>query len=78
MTPIVASSGTLLPIQLSSADAIAVTPDGKTAYVVSVGDRTMTPVSVRSKSAGKPIKVGSQPQAVAITPDGKRAEAAAP
>jgi DNA-binding beta-propeller fold protein YncE len=53
--------------------AIAVTPDGSTAYVVSAGDGTITPISLASDSAGSPISVGVDPMAIAITPSGATA-----
>jgi YVTN family beta-propeller protein len=47
--------------------AIAITPNGKTAYVVNNGSGTVTPISIRIEKAGKPISVGSRPVAIAIT-----------
>ena len=49
---------------------IAITPDGKTAYVV--GDGAVTPVDVSARTKGTDIPVAGA-QAVAITPDGKTA-----
>jgi DNA-binding beta-propeller fold protein YncE len=51
-------------------DAIAITPSGKTAYVVlySSGRSTVIPISTATGKAGQAIKVGSDPQAIAITP----------
>jgi YVTN family beta-propeller protein len=48
--------------------AIAVTPDGKTAYVASDGSATVTPISTADNRAGTPIKVGLRPVAIAVTP----------
>jgi YVTN family beta-propeller protein len=48
--------------------AVAITPDGRTAYVVSNGSDTVTPVSVVTGRAGKAISVGSAPVSIAITP----------
>jgi YVTN family beta-propeller protein len=50
--------------------AIAITPDGSTAYVANHGDGTITPVSLDTNTAGAPIPVGVDPIAIAITPDG--------
>jgi YVTN family beta-propeller protein len=52
---------------------VAVTPDGKTAYVTNYGDGTVTPITVATNTAGTPITVGSNPLGVAVTPDGKTA-----
>src|SRR5215475_1936713 len=56
-----------------SPDALAITPDGKTAYVASVSSRTVTPISTATDTPGKPIKVSIGPELIAITPDGKTA-----
>ncbi len=57
---------------------IAITPDGKTAYVAnfgggSVAGDTVTPISTATGRTGKAIKVGDFPDAIAITPDGRTA-----
>jgi YVTN family beta-propeller protein len=54
-------------------DAIAITPDGKTAYVANgglppAGSDTVTPIRTATNTALKPIKVGEDPAAIAITP----------
>jgi YVTN family beta-propeller protein len=54
-------------------DAIAITPDGKTAYVANSGSGTVTPISTVTDAAGPAITVGPDPQAIAVTPDGKTA-----
>jgi YVTN family beta-propeller protein len=83
--PAVVSGWTVTPIDTASdsagtpiwvgdkADAIAITPDGKTAYVANAGDGTVTPIDLTNNTAGTPIGVGSDPDAIAITPDGKTA-----
>ena len=48
--------------------AIAITPDGKTAYVANSGSDTVTPIRVATNTALKTIKAGRNPDAVAITP----------
>ena len=54
--------------------AVAITPDGKTAYVTNGGDDSVTPVDVATNAAGAAIAdVGDDPQAIAITPDGRTA-----
>ena len=54
-------------------DAIAVTPDGKTAYVANSGSDTVTPIAAATSAAGPAIPVGTDPQAITVTPDGKTA-----
>jgi DNA-binding beta-propeller fold protein YncE len=49
----------------SGPDAIAITPDEKTAYVTSGSG--VTPISTATNKAGKAIKVGNGPDAIAIT-----------
>jgi DNA-binding beta-propeller fold protein YncE len=55
--------------------AIAITPGGKTAYVVNAADSTITPIDVATTIPSDPIKVGTGTglRAIAITPDGKTA-----
>jgi YVTN family beta-propeller protein len=51
--------------------AVAVTPDGRTAYVsdgAQHGD-TVTPVDLSTDTPGTPITVGEAPHGIAITPD---------
>jgi YVTN family beta-propeller protein len=48
--------------------AIAITPDGKTVYVVNRDNDTVTPVDVATNTAGAPISVGDRPIGIAITP----------
>ena len=53
-------------------EAIAITPDGKTAYVAN-GNNSVTPIALATNTPGAEIKVGVNPEAIAITPDGKTA-----
>jgi len=51
---------------------IAVTPDGKTAYVVIVGHPgAVVPIAVATNTPGPPIEIGNHPDGIVITPDGK-------
>jgi YVTN family beta-propeller protein len=51
---------------------IAVTPDGKTAYVVIVGHPgAVVPIATATNTPGPPIEIGNHPDGIAITPDGK-------
>jgi YVTN family beta-propeller protein len=52
---------------------IAITPDGKTAYVADDESGTVTPIELATDEPGPELKVGSRPLGVAITPDGKTA-----
>lgn len=54
-------------------DAVAVTPNGKTAYVTSYSANTVTPINLKTGRAGRPIPAGNGPAGIAITPDGKTA-----
>jgi YVTN family beta-propeller protein len=55
--------------------AIAITPDGKTAYVANTNSGTVTPITTATNRAGKPIRVADGPGtiAIAITRDGRTA-----
>jgi DNA-binding beta-propeller fold protein YncE len=74
------------PVRLSGQPvAIAIAPDGKTAYVVSQSSSTLiavTPIDLTTNTAGNPIDVSArpgpkeyygQPLAIAIAPDGTTA-----
>ena len=53
---------------------IAITPNGKTAYVVNENSGTVTPIRTATNTPGKAIHVaGRLTVAIAITPDGKTA-----
>lgn len=54
-------------------DMIAITPDGRTIYYLCPGADSVIPVRTGTDTVGKPIGVGSFPDAIAITPDGKTA-----
>jgi len=77
VTPIRTATNTALPpIKAGdNPDFIAITPDGKTAYVANyVYHRgTVTPIRTATNTALPPIKTGRTPAAIAITPDGKTA-----
>jgi YVTN family beta-propeller protein len=55
--------------------AIAITPDGTTAYVANGASSTVTPIDLATNTAGKPINLSGKPgaDAIAITPDGTTA-----
>ena len=62
------------PIAVGSGPAaIAITPDGKTAYVVNGTSGTVTPIDTTTNRPGPAITVGREPAAIAITPNGKTA-----
>ena len=65
------------PIATTSPVAIAITPDGKTAYVVNnandLQNGTVTPIDLATGAVGAPIAAGKDPVAIAITPNGATA-----
>jgi YVTN family beta-propeller protein len=65
------SAGYPIPVG-SNPEAIAITPDGSTAYAANFGSNTVTPINTATNTAGTPIPVviGSGPQGIAISPDG--------
>jgi YVTN family beta-propeller protein len=82
---VVNSGGTVTPIGLTARragkpikvganpQAIAITPDGSTAFVANYGSNSVTPIRTVSRRAGTPIPVGKKPWSIAITPDGRTA-----
>ena len=52
---------------------MAITPDGKHAYVTNNGDGTVSVITTATGAVSAPITVGNAPAGVAITPDGKHA-----
>ena len=76
-------NGTVTPISLASGKpstpipvgqfpgSIAITPDGKTACVLTGSG--LTPIRLATGTPGTPISLGSSPAAVAISPDSKTA-----
>ena len=53
---------------------MAITPDGKHAYVANgTGDGTVSVITTATGAVSAPITVGNAPIGVAITPDGKHA-----
>jgi DNA-binding beta-propeller fold protein YncE len=80
VTPIATATGTPgKPINIggigrfTAETAIAITPDGKTAYIADGNHRTVIPVATATNTPGKPINIGGTAVAIAITPDGKTA-----
>jgi YVTN family beta-propeller protein len=64
--------GTPIPVG-DQPTAIAITPDGATAYVANLGSADVTPISVATNVPGTPIPTAIGPQGIAITPDGATA-----
>jgi YVTN family beta-propeller protein len=50
---------------------MAVTPNGRTLYVLNSGGDTVTPIRIATNTAGASILVPHEPFTLAITPDGK-------
>jgi YVTN family beta-propeller protein len=75
VTPIATATNTAGP-PIPAGDlpiSMAITPDGKTAYVANFSSGTVTPIATGTNTAGPPIRTGSNPFDIAITPDGKTA-----
>jgi YVTN family beta-propeller protein len=64
-------AGTPIPVG-DVPGSVAITPNGKTAYVSDVTGH-VTPISLVTDTAESPIRVGSFPSAIAITPNGATA-----
>jgi len=75
VTPIRTATNTALaPVKVGGhPNAIAITPDGETAYVASLASATVTPIRTATNTPLTPIKVGGAPWTIAITPDGTTA-----
>jgi len=74
VTPIATATGVPgppIPIGRTAGD-IAITPDGKTAYVTS-DDGVVVPIATATNLPGEPIEVGERPRKIVITPDGATA-----
>jgi DNA-binding beta-propeller fold protein YncE len=54
-------------------DAIAITPNGRTAYVTLASDDEVLPISTAASKPGRAVKVGVFPDAIVITPNGRTA-----
>jgi hyaluronoglucosaminidase len=50
---------------------MAVTPNGRTVYVLNSGGDTVTPIRVATNTVGAPIPVPPQAFTLAVTPGGK-------
>jgi YVTN family beta-propeller protein len=60
-------------ILVADSSFIAMTPDGKTAYVTNSINNTVTPISIATNLPGPLITVGNNALGIAITPDGTTA-----
>jgi len=77
------ASATVTPVNLTSRkagkaikvgtgpQAVAVTPNGRTACVANSGSDTVTPINTATDRAGPAIPVGTDPTALAVTPNGR-------
>ena len=69
------ASGKAAPVRVGAFPAaIAIAPDGKTAYVTDAGTNpighAVTPINLATDKVGAPIPVGDGPEGIAVTPDG--------
>jgi YVTN family beta-propeller protein len=63
--------GAPIPVE-SEPDGIAITPDGRFAYVTNIGSDSVSVIDTADNQVfGQPIKVGTDPGGIAITPDGR-------
>jgi YVTN family beta-propeller protein len=59
------------PIHVGRAPyALAITPNGRTAFVADYRSNAVTPIDLATNIAGRPIPVGANPYGIAVTPDG--------
>jgi hypothetical protein len=77
---VVNSGGTVTPIGLTThrpgkpikvganPQAIAITPDGSTAFVANYGSNSVTPISTAAGRPGPAVPVGQAPNSLAVTP----------
>jgi len=56
----------------NTAGALAISPNGKTAYLAVEWAREVVPVNLTNEAIGKAIKVGNNPVSLAVTPNGAR------
>jgi len=54
------------PIKIRTPADIAITRDGKTAWVITPGNNAIVPVNINRDRAGKPVTVGGNPVAIAL------------
>ncbi len=60
-------------IAVNHPQAVAITPDGSTAWIANRVEGTVTPVDLATGAVGNAITVGAKPDDIAITPDGAEA-----
>jgi hypothetical protein len=73
VTPVDTATSTALKPITGVGRPIAITPDGTTAYAANYGNYpydqgTVTPIQTATDTAGKAIKVGTEPEVIVITP----------
>jgi YVTN family beta-propeller protein len=66
------TAGSPIVLHAGQVDALAISPDSRTAYAVIPGG-SVVPVDLGSGTAGAEIPVGKDPDSIAITPDGRTA-----
>jgi YVTN family beta-propeller protein len=80
VTPIrIATGTTMAPITVGlKPDALAITPDGRTLYVLNQLSATVTPIRTATRTALSAIPVGDNPHVLVMAPDGKTVYVAGP
>ncbi len=67
------TAGTAIKVGMAP-NSVAITPNGRTAYVTNLSGLSVTPIEITNKNATDPeISAGETPEGIAITPDGKTA-----
>jgi YVTN family beta-propeller protein len=68
-----ATNGLGKQVAVNDPAAVAITPDGSTAWIANYSENTVTPVVLATGAVGNAITVGTNPDDIAITPDGAEA-----
>ena len=68
-----ATNGLAKQVAVNDPAAVAITPDGSTAWIANYSENTVTPVVLATGAVGKAITVENNPDDIAITPDGAKA-----
>ena len=61
---------TFIPVTGNVFSAIAITPDGSTAFATDNGNSEVVPIDLATRTPGTPISVGANPDFPVVTPDG--------
>ncbi len=73
ITPTTHAVSTISGHGLNGPMGVAITPDGRTAYVTNSLGNSIVPITLATSSVGAPVRVGSAPAAIAIASNGRTA-----